>query len=91
VDTESRNYPPGRSPPRHYELPRVEAESPGRVPPHAQDHWRVNLAEPWEITFWMREFHCSEEQLKHAVGAVGESAGAVRAHLRDEDQQQQRN
>jgi AraC-like DNA-binding protein len=50
--------------------------------PHAQDYWRVNLAEPWEITFWTREFGCSEAQLKEAVQAVGQSAGAVRRHLR---------
>ena len=88
MDSESRNYPPGRFPPRYREQPRVEAESPDGFPPHAQDHWRVNLAEPWEITFWTREFCCSEGQLKEAVQAVGESAGAVRAHLHDEDQQQ---
>ena len=51
MDSESRNYPPGRSPPRHHEQPRVEVESSDSFPPHAQDHWRVNLAELWEITF----------------------------------------
>ena len=85
MDTEFRNYAPGRPPSRHHQLPRVEAEM---LEPHAQDHWRVNVAEPWEITFWTREFGCSESQLHDAVRAVGNSAGAVRAHLLDEDQQQ---
>ena len=87
MDSESRNYPPGRTPPRHREQPHVEADGPDAHAPHAQDYWRVNLAESWEITFWTREFGCSEEQLKNAVKAVGSSAGAVRMHL-GEDQQQ---
>ena len=63
-------------------------QAPDTHAPHAQDYWRVNLAEPWEITFWTREFGCSEARLKEAVEAAGASAGAVRAYLRDEDQQQ---
>lgn len=89
MNFESRDYSPGRAPPRHYqEQARVEADNPEMGTPHAQDHWRVNLAEAWEITFWTREFGCSESQLKEAVQAVGDTAGAVRAHLHDEDQQQ---
>ncbi len=88
MDSESRNSSTGRSPPPgRWEQPRVEAEEPGSLPPRAQDHWRVNLDEPWEITFWTREFCCSERQLKEAVQAVGESAGAVRTRLRHEDPQ----
>ena len=87
MDSEFRNYPPGRSPPRRHEEARVQADSPDSLALQAQDHWRVNLAEPWEITFWTREFGCSETQLKEAVEAVGDSAGAVRARLRNEDQQ----
>ena len=81
-------HPHGRKPPQsRHEQPRVQAETPDAFPPHAQDHWRVNLAEPWEITFWTREFGCSESQLQEAVRAVGNSAGAVRARLHGEDQQ----
>jgi hypothetical protein len=50
-------------------------------PPHAPDHWRVNLAEAWELAFWSREFACSEAQLREAVRQVGDNAGAVRARL----------
>jgi hypothetical protein len=55
--------------------------------PRAQDHWRINLREDWEVTFWGREFNCSEEALRQAVRAVGDCAGDVRAHLRAEHQQ----
>lgn len=47
----------------------------------AQDHWRVNLGEPWEIRFWAREFGCTEEELRQAVRAAGDMAGRVRAWL----------
>ena len=86
MESESRSYPPGRRPSRHHDH-HLEADAPDLLAPHAQDHWRVNLAEPWEITFWTREFGCSEKQLRSAVQAVGAIAGEVRAHLRDEDQQ----
>ena len=72
MDSASRNYPEG-----------LDARA-----PRAQDYWRVNLAEPWEITFWTREFGCSEAQLKGAVQAAGKSAGAVRARLLDQGVQQ---
>ena len=71
MDSASRHYPDG----------------PDARAPRAQDYWRVNLAEAWEITFWTREFGCSEAQLKDAVRAVGQSAGAVRARV-FEDQRQ---
>ena len=56
-------------------------------PRHAPDHWSVNLAESWEIAFWTREFHCSEEQLREAVAAVGKTAGDVRSYLQTNNQQ----
>jgi AraC-like DNA-binding protein len=49
--------------------------------PRAQDYWNVNLHEPWEVAFWAREFGCSAEELRHAVGRVGSRAGDVRAQL----------
>jgi hypothetical protein len=63
----------------------MEADLPEAL--HAQDHWRVNLAEDWEIIFWSREFNCSENDLRKAVQQVGSNAGAVRAHLSFHNQQ----
>jgi hypothetical protein len=75
---------------RHKEplRPHVEIDAPGAEPPHAQDHWRVNLTEPWEVFFWSREFGCSENELKAAVRAAGDKAGTVRAYLASQGQQQ---
>ena len=70
------------------ERPHVAIDAPGSEPPHAQDHWRVNLTEPWEVFFWSREFGCSDTELGSAVRAVGEKAGAVREHLAAQHQQQ---
>ena len=88
MSSDPRTYPPGHPPPRRHAQPHIEAASPEMHAPRAQDHWRVNLAEPWEITFWTREFGCSEDELKAAVQAVGDTAGAVRAQLADTGQQQ---
>ena len=87
VEKSSRHYPPGHRPPSAQEGQRLEIEAPAQEAPHAQDYWRVNLAEPWEVAFWTREFGCSEHDLKSAVEAVGKSAGAVRAYLRNEPTQ----
>ena len=57
-------------------------------PIRAQDHWHVNIGEPWEVTFWTNEFGCSEEELRRAVEAVGPIAGRVRAHILLRNQQQ---
>lgn len=59
----------------------LRADSPDSGMPRAQDHWRVNLAEAWEVAFWSREFGCTEAELRKAVESAGSSAGAVRACL----------
>jgi len=74
------HFPPGRPTPKG-DGPRVNIEAPGGEPPHAQDHWRINLQEEWEQHFWSREFGVNAEELRHAVAAVGNLAGSVRAHL----------
>lgn len=74
--------------PREEQRTQLALDAPGAEPPHAQDHWRVDLAEAWEITFWSREFGCSESDLKKAVEAVGSNAGTVRAYLASQVQQQ---
>jgi len=80
--------PPGRPSPQLREGPRIGVDAPPAEPPHAQDHWRVNLAEEWELKFWSREFGCTENDLRKAVEAVGTNAGTVREHLASQIQQQ---
>lgn len=53
----------------------------GRQPVGALDTWRINLAQSWEIHFWIQQLSCTEEELREAVGRVGPLAGDVRADL----------
>lgn len=46
-----------------------------------QDRSRVNVNEPWELTYWCAEFKCNETQLRAAVKAVGVMVTDVRRHL----------
>ncbi|MFD2298360.1 DUF3606 domain-containing protein [Paracidovorax citrulli] len=46
-----------------------------------QDRSRINVNEPWEVTYWTKEFGCSEAQLRAAVKAVGVMVADVRRHL----------
>jgi len=79
---------PGRPIPAHRERSQLGIEAPPSEAPHAQDHWRVDLAEAWELTFWSREFGCTENELRSAVATVGSKAGTVRAYLASQSQQQ---
>ena len=76
--------------PAPHEEPRAQLglDAPGGEAPHAQDHWRINLGEPWEIAFWSREFGCDPHELRKAVDAVGTNAGAVRGYLASQIQEQ---
>lgn len=47
----------------------------------APDHWRVNLAEDWEILLWTQQLGCTADELREAVSYVGPGAGAVRKYL----------
>ena len=70
------------STPRNFEPVPLELEAHDAAEMlHAQDYWNVNLHESWEVTFWAREFGCSEQDLRHAVERVGSRAGDVRAYL----------
>jgi hypothetical protein len=60
---------------------RLEANVPFADGMRAQDHWRVNVGEPWEVRFWSREFACSEDELRKAVREAGDGARRVRAWL----------
>lgn len=65
----------------HHPRPQLSLEANHGEAPHAQDHWRVDLAEAWEVSFWSREFNCSESELRQAVKEVGNKAGAVRGYF----------
>lgn len=47
-----------------------------------QDRKRINLSEDYEVRDWAKKFNVTPEQLKAAVGAVGNEAAAVEAHLK---------
>lgn len=46
-----------------------------------QDRSRINLNEPWEVTYWAKELGISKEELERAVKAAGPSVAAVRQML----------
>ena len=46
-----------------------------------QDSSKISLTEPWEVEYWTRTLHCTENQLHQAVNAVGHSASAVKSYL----------
>ena len=45
------------------------------------DRQLVSLEEDYEVRDWMKSFGCTEEELRAAVKAVGNSADKVREHL----------
>lgn len=87
-DDRHSHLAPGRPAPVHHERVQIGLDAPSSEVPRAQDHWRVDLAEDWEVIFWSREFGCTENELRSAVEAVGSKAGAVRAHVTSQSQQQ---
>jgi hypothetical protein len=46
-----------------------------------QDRNRISLEEDYEVRDWTKSLGCTEDQLRAAVKAVGNSAEAVRAYL----------
>ena len=46
------------------------------------DRSRISLSEDYEVRDWMKSLGVSEEQLREAVHAVGNSADAVRDYLK---------
>ncbi|MDP9607278.1 UNVERIFIED_ORG: hypothetical protein J2W38_007099 [Variovorax paradoxus] len=46
------------------------------------DRKLVALNEPHEVRSWTKSLSCTEAQLREAVKAVGNSAEAVRLHLK---------
>ena len=47
-----------------------------------QDRVRINLHEKHEIQYWTKALGVSQEELEQAVKKAGNSAEAVRQHLR---------
>ena len=47
-----------------------------------QDRKRISLSQEYEVRDWAKKFNVTPEQLKAAVGAVGNEAAAVEAHLK---------
>jgi AraC-like DNA-binding protein len=88
MQNERNHHPaPGRPVSPQQDRPQLGLEADQPTALRAQDHWRVDLAEDWEIFFWSREFNCSENELRRAVKEVGSNAGAVRAFLSFHSQQ----
>jgi hypothetical protein len=47
-----------------------------------RDRNRIALGEEYEVRYWTEKLGVSREELERAVKAVGNSADAVREHLR---------
>lgn len=45
------------------------------------DRKLISLTEPYEVRDWCKSFGCTEQELRAAVAAVGNSAEKVRAYL----------
>ena len=76
-----QHQPPGRRTPPRREGAQISAEISSPEITRPGEHWHINLGEPWEVTFWSREFQCTESELRSAVQSVGNLAGAVRAYF----------
>jgi hypothetical protein len=46
-----------------------------------QDGRRINVNEDFEVTYWTKKFHVSEQKLKEAVHRVGPTVKSVRREL----------
>jgi len=47
-----------------------------------QDASRINVNEPYEVTYWCRALGVTEAELRAAVKKVGTSVDTVRKHLK---------
>jgi Protein of unknown function (DUF3606) len=47
----------------------------------SMDRKLIALSQPHELRDWCKSLNCTEDQLRAAVAAVGNSAASVRAHL----------
>ncbi len=51
-----------------------------------QDRKRISLSEDYEVRDWAKKFGVTPEELRKAVGAVGNDAAKVEAHLKGQKQ-----
>lgn len=51
-----------------------------RVP---ADPATVNVNDPAEVSYWRKQYGCTEQQLRLAVGGVGVSAARVKQYFRN--------
>lgn len=47
----------------------------------AQTRQRINPAEGYELNYWTRQLHCTEQQLMGAIKTVGPDVDQVKAYL----------
>ncbi|CAN5499656.1 hypothetical protein BH10PSE16_BH10PSE16_14450 [soil metagenome] len=45
------------------------------------DPGRVDTLDPFELQYWSREFHCTEDELMQAVSEVGDHITSLREYL----------
>jgi hypothetical protein len=48
---------------------------------HPLDPGRIETMDPFELAYWCKELHCTEEQLRKAVAKAGTHVAAVRQVL----------
>lgn len=46
-----------------------------------EDAKKINLNQPYEVSYWCNQFECTEKELRDAVYIVGNNAEAVRKYL----------
>jgi uncharacterized protein DUF3606 len=46
------------------------------------DRSRVDVSAPGEVKYWRKEFGCTEQQLRQAIAAAGDSAAKVSQYLK---------
>ena len=46
---------------------------------------RIDMSNPSEVTYWAKQFGCSQDQLRHAVAQVGDSSAMVEQLLDGKD------
>lgn len=46
-----------------------------------QDPQKINVNEPWELTYWTKELGVSEDELKASVKAVGVQVTDIKKYL----------